>query len=382
MCDGDLEKMTTTYQAAGVDIHRGDEASRILYEAARRTWANRAGRFGNVITPFDDFTGLRVIDIGGLPAGTVLSLGFDGVGTKVEIGERAARHDTIAFDLLAMVCDDAVVRGGEPVVVGTVLDVNCLGKESESYLESIRQMAKGYVDAAAEAGVAVINGEVAELGVRVQGFGPFNYNWSAGVLWFARRERMFTGFEIEPGDALVGLRERGFRSNGLSLVRRILTQRFGENWHETSFQGTSLGESVLCPSRIYARPVTAMIGGIQDEPRARVHGVSHITGGGIPGKLGRALKPKQLGAHLDAPFPPGDVVLACQEWGEIPDEEAYRTWNMGQGMIIVTPEPDKVMALTEEYAVEGRVIGAVSGDPGITIRSQGYFKQNTELTFC
>lgn len=373
--------MTTTYQAAGVDIHLGDEASRILYEAARRTWANRAGRFGEVITPFDDFTGLRVLDIGGLPAGTVLSVGFDGVGTKVEIGERVARHDTIAFDLLAMVCDDAVVRGGEPVVVGTVLDVNCLGREGESYLAAIRQLAKGYVDAAAEAGVAVINGEVAELGVRVQGCGPFNYNWSAGVLWFARRERMFTGFEIEAGDALVGLREKGFRSNGLSLVRRILTQRFGEHWHETSLQGSSLGELVLSPSRIYTRPVTAMLGGIQAEPRAKVHGVAHITGGGIPGKLGRVLKPKRLGAHLDAPFAPGDVVLYCQEVGGVPDEEAYRTWNMGQGMIIVTPEPDKVVALAGEYAVEGQVVGTVTESPGITVCSQGNFKQNKELTF-
>jgi phosphoribosylformylglycinamidine cyclo-ligase len=373
--------MTTTYHAAGVDIHLGDEASRILYEAARQTWANRAGRFGEVITPFDDFTGLRVIDIGGLPAGTVLSMGFDGVGTKVEIGERIARHDTIAFDLLAMVCDDAVVRGGEPVVVGTVLDVNCLGREGESYLAAVRQLAKGYVEAAAEAGVAVINGEVAELGVRVQGFGPFTYNWSAGVLWFARRDRMFTGFEIQPGDALVGLREKGFRSNGLSLVRQIFCRQLGENWHESSFQGSSLGELVLWPSRIYTRPVAAMLGGIQDEPRATVHGVAHITGGGIPGKLGRVLKPRRLGAHLDAPFPPGDVVLYCQELGGVPDEEAYRTWNMGQGMIIVTPEPDKAIALAEEYGVEGRVIGAVTASPGITIRSQGNCKQNKELTF-
>lgn len=373
--------MTTTYQAAGVDIHRGDEASRILYEAARRTWANRAGRFGEVITPFDDFTGLRVIDIGGLPPGTVLSMGFDGVGTKVEIGERLGRHDTVAFDLFAMVCDDAVVRGGEPVVVGTVLDVNALGSTTESYLEYVRQLAKGYVEAAHEAGVAVINGEVAELGVRVHGFGRFNYNWSAGVLWFARRERMFTGFEVEPGDALVGLREQGFRSNGLSLVRRILAERFGEHWHHTSFRGTSLGEVVLRPSCIYCRAVIAMLGGIQDEPRAVVHGVSHITGGGIPGKLGRVLKPKRLGAHLDAPFPPADVMLGCQEWGQVPDEEAYRTWNMGQGMIIVTPEPDKVIALAGHYAVEARVIGAVTAEPGITIRSQGYFKQNKELVF-
>ncbi len=107
--------MSQHYKKAGVDIHQGDKASHILYQAARKTWKNRSRQLGEVITPFDDFTGLRVMAVGKLPAGTVLGVGFDGVGTKVEIGERIAHHNTIAFDLFAMVCDDAVVRGGVPV---------------------------------------------------------------------------------------------------------------------------------------------------------------------------------------------------------------------------------------------------------------------------
>ena len=109
--------MTISYKDSGVDIRLGDQVSQILYEAARQTWANRSGRLGEVITPFDDFTGIRMIDVGKLPAGTFLAMGFDGVGTKVEIAERLARHDTIAYDLFAMVCDDAVIRGGEPVLI-------------------------------------------------------------------------------------------------------------------------------------------------------------------------------------------------------------------------------------------------------------------------
>jgi len=342
---------------------------------------NRSGRFGEVITPFDDFTGIRMIDVGNLPQGTLLGLGFDGVGTKVEIGERGANHDTIAYDLFAMVCDDAVVRGGEPVLVGTVLDVNTLGGEDDSCLHFIKQLARGYVNAAREAGVAVINGEIAELGARVQGYGSFAYNWSAGVLWFAKRDRMFTGFEIEAGDTLVGLREEGFRSNGLSLVRRILTQNFGEHWHTRSWEGQNVGELVLRPSRIYARAIIAMMGGVDGEPQAKVHGVAHITGGGIPGKLGRILQPKKLGAHIDDPFPPGDIVLYCQELGKVPDEEAYKTWNMGQGMIVVTPEPDKVMDVAKNYHLEAKVIGRAVPTPGTSIRSQGTFKKDKVLEF-
>ncbi|MCD6353187.1 MAG: hypothetical protein J7M06_03135 [Proteobacteria bacterium] len=373
--------MTISYKKAGVDIQLGDEASQILYEAARQTWSNRSGRLGEVITPFDDFTGIRMIDVGNLPTGTFLAMGFDGVGTKVEIAERLAKHDTIAYDLLAMVCDDAVIRGGEPVLAGTVLDVNTLGKEDGSFLDFIRQLAKGYCDAAKEAQVAVINGEVAELGVRVSGSGPFNYNWGAGIVWFARQDRMFTGFEIEAGDKLVALQEKGFRSNGLSLVRQILSSHLGEDWHTQSWKGKNIGDFVLTPSRIYTRAVIDMTGGVEAEPRAKINGLAHITGGGVPGKLGRILKPRKLGASIEDPFSPEDIVLHCQQLGNVSDEEAYRTWNMGQGMVVVTPEPKEVIAIANEHNIEAKIIGRVTSAPGISIVSQGSFQKNKLLKF-
>ncbi|MCX8011623.1 MAG: AIR synthase-related protein [Desulfobacterota bacterium] len=369
------------YKKSGVDLRLGDQASQILYQAARITWKNRLHQLGEVITPFDDFTGLRVIELGKLPPGTVLGLGFDGVGTKIEITERLSCYSTIAYDLLAMVCDDAVVRGGEPVLVGTVLDVNSLGKNNESFLNFIKQLAKGYVRAAQEAGVAIINGEIAELGVRVSGYGPFNYNWSAGVIWFARKERMFTGKEINPGDVLVGLKEEGFRSNGLSLVRSIFRKNFGENWHTRALNGKNLGELVLKPSRIYSRAVVDMFGGVNRPPRVKIHGVAHITGGGIPGKLGRILKPQKLGARIDNPLPPGEVVAYCQKIGKISDYEAYQTRNMGQGMIVVTPDPEKVIEVARNYHISAKIIGEITPTPGITIKSQGVFQKGERLKF-
>lgn len=184
--------MMTTYADSGVNIELGDDASRVLYEAAKLTWENRKGKLGEVVELFEDFAGLRGVNVGGLPADAFMNLSFDGVGTKIEIAERRQRHDTVAFDLFAMVCDDAVVRGAEPVLVGSILDVRSLGEkipEGEvSYIDFVKQLAAGYIAAAKAAGVAVVNGEVAELGTRVQGYGPFNYNWGAGVLWFARKE--------------------------------------------------------------------------------------------------------------------------------------------------------------------------------------------------
>ena len=373
----------TTYADSGVNIELGDDASKVLYNAARLTWQNRKGRLGEVVELFEDFSGLRAINVGGLPKDTYMNLSFDGVGTKVELAERAAKHDTVAYDLFAMVCDDAVVRGAEPMLVGSILDVNTLGHKDKSYIDFVKQLAKGYINAAKEADVAIVNGEVAELGARVYGYGDFNYNWGAGVVWFANKSRLFTGHEIKTGDYLVALKEEGFRSNGISLVRKILTKTYSKNWQEFNFCGESLATHTLVPSKIYSKAVVDMFGGydLDRKPKAEVHGVAHITGGGIPGKLGRVLKPSGLGAIIDNPCEPCDLMMYCQEKGMVSDEEAYKTWNMGQGMIIITPKPDKVIGISEKHQIMSKVIGKVTSEKGIRIKSRGNYSADKFLYF-
>lgn len=364
----------TTYADAGVNVDLGDDVSKILYNAAKQTWQNRRGKLGEVIVPFDDFSGIRAIDVSNLPTGTLMNIGFDGVGTKIELAERVKDHRTIAHDLFAMVCDDAVVRGAEPVLIGSILDVNSLGTSDKPFIEKVRQLAEGYISAARAANVAIINGEVAELGSRVGGFGSFNYNWGAAVVWFAKRDRMFTGREIKKGDYLVGLREEGFRSNGLSLVRRVMKKVHGEDWHRIVYkdQGT-LGELILIPSRIYTGAVVDMFGGYEGEPKAEVHGVAHITGGGIPGKLGRVLKPSGLGAFIDKPFEPPEIMEYVQAYGGVSDREAYKTWNMRHGMIVISPDPDRIIEIAGQHRIDAKCIGRVTKNPRIRIKNQGAF---------
>jgi phosphoribosylformylglycinamidine cyclo-ligase len=371
----------TTYADSGVNIELGDDVSKILYNAAKQTWKNRKGKLGELIVPFDDFTGVRAIDVSNLPKGTLMNIGFDGVGTKMELAERLNDHSTIAYDLFAMVCDDAVVRGAEPVLIGSILDVNSLGKGKETYIEQVRQLAEGYIGAAKAANVAIVNGEVAELGNRVGGYGNFNYNWGAAVVWFAKKDRLFTGKEIKEDDYLIGLEEKGFRSNGLSLVRKIMQNTHGENWHKSAYQGQSLAKLALQPSQIYSGAVVEMFGGYNGKPKAEVHGVAHITGGGIPGKLGRVLKPSGYGARIDSPFEPSALMLYCQEKGNVSDEEAYKTWNMGQGMIVISPEPDKVMKIAYKHRIGSKVIGKVTSESEISIRNKGYRAQGDYLVF-
>lgn len=368
---------TGTYGKAGVDISLGDEASRLLYEAARQTFVNREGDIGEVIVPFDDFSGVRAIDVSNLPEGSFMCVGFDGVGTKVEIAQRVGDHSTIAFDLLAMVCDDAIVRGAEPVLVGSVLDVASL----RSNMPLLKQLAKGYVEAARAANVAVVNGELAELGDAIGGYGAFRYNWCASVVWFARKDLLFTGKEVKVGDSIVLLQEKGFRSNGLSLVRKTFKDEYGEEWHKQSFAGGSLGASVLLPSTIYSRAVVAMHGGFRKSGSCVVHGVVHVTGGGLPGKLARVLKPSGLGAVLKDLFEPCEAMLHAQQVGNISDVEAYRTWNMGQGLAVITPEPQKVVAEAARLGFAAKVAGSIRAQKGIVLTSRGAHNPDVELSF-
>jgi phosphoribosylformylglycinamidine cyclo-ligase len=370
-----------TYAQVGVDIDIEAAAAKILYEASKKTWKNRKDLLGEVVVPFDDFAGLRFVRIDKLPAGTVMFGGSDGVATKAELAERAGKFDTLAFDLMAMVCDDAVIRGGEPALLKSVLDVNTLGKDS-SRLPIIKQLAKGYVAAAKVAGVAIINGELAQLNDRMGDLKNFHLEWSADVTWFAHESRLITGYDVSPGDSIVALEEKGLRCNGISLVRKILKDRYVE-WENETLGKTKLIEQALLPSKIYSPVLLDITGGyrLAKKPRARLHAAAHISGGGIPEKLGRILRASGFGASLDNLFKPCDLMHHCQELGNVTDEEAYKTWNMGNGMLLITPDPQAVIATAQDNKVNAKVVGTIEKQPGIRIVSRGYHKPGVELLF-
>jgi phosphoribosylformylglycinamidine cyclo-ligase len=368
------------YAQAGVDVDIEAEASAIMYEASKQSFVNRKGKIGEIIAPFDDFSGIKMVDVSKLPEGSFFSVGFDTAGTKVEISQRVGKHDTIAFDLLAMVCDDALMRGGEPVLVGTNLDLRSLGTD-DRYLPIVRELAKGYVEAAKAGNVSIINGEIVQMGPMVQGYGEFPYHWGAACIWFGRKDKILKGDEIKVGDAVVVLKENGFRCNGLSLVRKIFAQEHGENWYETAHDRSTLGLVALTPSIIYSRFVVGLHGGFDTDGSVEIHGVAHITGGGVREKMKRMLRPSGLGARLSNLFDPPSVMSYCQKIGGVSDVDAYGTWNMGQGLAIVTPEPDKIVAVSAAAGIEAKIAGEITKEPGITIVSHGVESPGKELHF-
>ncbi len=398
--------MTERSEIQDVNIELGDDVSRMLYEASKQTHENRPGL---LVEFHESFSGARAMPVGMIPdpENTFMNLGFDGVGTKVEVAERMDDHSTVAFDLFAMVCDDAVVRGAEPVAVGSILDVRQLD-DTEHTSETVQQLALGYVAAAKAAGVVVVNGEVAELGSRIDGFRKIlplfkrvfasimgrdtyerdglRYNWGASVLWLAHKDRLLTGEQLRPGDALIGLDELGFRSNGITDVRKAMLGEYGPNWHDQTVQelgNTSLGELVMRPSTIYSKFVSSLTGGynIDVEPEAEISGVAHITGGGQPSKLGRMLEPSGLGAVIDEPIEPPKIMKHVQELRGFSDRKAYGKWHMGPGMVIATPDPEAVFEASANQGVSAQLIGHVDDKPGIRIKNMGAVGNEEWLEF-
>ncbi len=364
------------------DPKLGDDVSEMLYEAARQSYNNRPGA---VVEIHPTFSGKRGIHPDHQPRGCINALCPDGIGTKVYVAERMRDHSTMAFDLFAMAVDDAAAMGAESISITTILDVNRLGTKLSD--EAIRGIATGYVAAASLAKVVILNGETAALGERVGGYGSFNYNWCAVASAYVPFERVLGGEKVKVGDRLIGLAQKdGFRSNGITDVRTTLEREFGDNWHKQivgHLGSASLGRLVLEPSTIFTRFITSLTGGydLKREPIADISAIAHITGGGLPGKLARMLQVSGLGAEINNGQSPPDIMRFVQELSGFSDKEAYRSWHMGSGMVIATPESEKVLAEAKAQGIDAQVIGQVTDEPGIKIKNRGAVQDEEWVKF-
>jgi len=355
------EKEYTSYSESGGDVDLGDECSRLAYEASQRTFTNQKIE---VVAPErmeGGFSGpLRINS--SLEDGSFVK-NSDGVGSKALVAQRMKKFNTLGYDLIAMLADDTASTGALPVAGTNTLDL------ASSDPDLVDELMSGLVAACEVANVSMVGGEIAELPDQVKGYSrPFI--WNGDLLGLLGEGRRIDGSGIVPGHNIVGLRGNGIRSNGLTLARKICRSSFGPDWHEETFdERRSWGEVLLSPSRIYAPIMVALTGGFQDESRANITGIVHVTGGGMA-NLNRVL-PEETGAILTDLFPPQEEFIKLQELGPVAEEEAYRTWNMGQPVLLVTPEPEKVENLLEEFEVPSRVVGEVTNRPEIVCRGKG-----------
>ncbi len=334
-----------TYKESGVDVELGDKCSRLAYEAAKGTFAGRAGMMGQPVTDEGGFAGL--LDMGEF----YLVQNDDGVGTKIEVAEKMRKFDTLGYDLMAMVVDDAICMGAEVISVTNTLDSPGLDAEM------VEGLMKGLQAAALEQKIVVPGGELAELGDALNGA-----VWNATAVGIVAKNRVLNGTDIKVGDAIIGLKSEGIRSNGLSLIRKILNDAFGDNWVSEKYDDErTWGEVILTPSKIYHAAILNVIGRYGESKEHAIKGIVHNTGGGIRGNLPRLLKKHGFGAKLDSLIEPHDFMLKLMELGQVTSEEAYKAWNMGVGMMMVTgvEAADGVIASLAKEGVEAQVIGHV-----------------------
>jgi phosphoribosylformylglycinamidine cyclo-ligase len=349
------------YKEAGVDIEAGDNASKIAYSFAKSTFASRKGMMAEPVIDDGSFAGL--IDMGDF----YLVQGDDGVGTKMEIAEKIGKFDTMGQDLLAMVCDDAICLGTETISMTNTLDTNKVDAKI------IHDLMQGLAKACIEQKIVIPGGEIAEVGNSVNG-----NIWNATAVGILEKNKVITGENIKIGDKIIALKEEGFRSNGFSLVRYIIEQKFGKNgYSEQSPFGKSWGEILLQPSQIYSAELLNILGRFGEKRKIEVKGISHITGGGIGGNFNRILKKTNLGASFDNLFAPSEMVKEIQKMGEVSEKEAYKTWNMGNGMMLVVAPEDAEKTL-EMLTIDAEIVGEIIAEPKIILYSKGNNPQKIE----
>ena len=340
------ERPGITYRDAGVDIDAGDELVERIKPLVRRAQRPEVlagiGGFGALVE---------------LPAGyrhPVLVSGTDGVGTKLRLAIDTGRHDTIGIDLVAMCANDVVVQGAEPLFF---LDYYATGKLRLPVAEAVL---RGIVEGCVQAGAALVGGETAEMPGMYQGE---DYDLAGFCVGVVEKDAIIDGTRTAAGDAIIGLASSGPHSNGYSLIRKLLSVAGATP--ATMLDGRALFERLLAPTRIYVKPLLALLKALP------VNALAHITGGGLTDNVPRVL-PAGLEAVLERSRWHRDPVFDwLQRAGSIDQAEMYRTFNCGIGMVAVVPA-ERAAAAVELLSAQGetaRIIGAVrSGARGVYIR--------------
>ncbi|NJP68090.1 phosphoribosylformylglycinamidine cyclo-ligase [Streptomyces spiramenti] len=331
-----------SYAAAGVDIEAGDTAVELM-----KKWVATAQRPESV-GGLGGFAGL--FDASALKRyeRPLLASATDGVGTKVAVAQRMDVHDTIGRDLVAMVVDDLVVCGAEPLFM---TDYICVGKV---HPDRVAAIVKGIAEGCTLAGCALVGGETAEHPGLL---GPDEYDVAGAGTGVVEADRLLGAERVRAGDRVIAMAASGLHSNGYSLVRHVLFDRAG--WdvdREVAELGRTVGEELLEPTRIYSLDCLALT------RTTEVHAFSHITGGGLAANLARVV-PEGLHASLDrSTWTPSPIFGLVGELGHVARYELERTLNMGVGMVAVVPPHSVDAALTTlaDRGIDAWLLGEIT----------------------
>ncbi|MBR2617152.1 MAG: phosphoribosylformylglycinamidine cyclo-ligase [Clostridia bacterium] len=329
-----------SYAAAGVDITAGYKAVELMKQHIARTMTK------GVCSDVGGFGGLFELDLTGINRPVLVS-GTDGVGTKLKIAFLMDKHDTVGIDCVAMCVNDIICAGAKPLFF---LDYIACGKNVP---ERIADIVKGVAEGCVQAGAALIGGETAEM----PGFYPVDEydlaGYSTGVV---DKAKIIDNKTMEEGDVVIALASSGVHSNGFSLVRKVFdVENRDLKTPLEALGGKSLGEALLAPTRIYVKPVLALL------EKVTVKGISHITGGGFYENIPRSI-PDGLGAKINkASVKILPIFKLLQEEGGISERDMFNTFNMGVGMSIVVKkgQEDLALSILKDAGEDAYIIGEI-----------------------
>ena len=342
------ESFSESYKAAGVDVTAGYKAVELMKAHVARTMT--AGVMGGI----GGFGGAFELDLTGITKPVLVS-GTDGVGTKLKIAFMLDKHDTVGIDCVAMCVNDIICCGTKPLIF---LDYIALGKNIP---EKVADIVKGVADGCVETGCALVGGETAEM----PGFYPVDeYDLAGFSVGVVDKDKMINPENVQPGDVLIALPSSGVHSNGFSLVRKVFELEEKPRNIFREFNGSTLGETLLTPTRLYVKPMLKLIDAVQ------VKSIVHVTGGGFYENIPRALNARTKALIDRSKVRVLPVFEEIQKVGNISEHDMFNTFNMGVGMIAIVSEQDadKALATLKEAGEDAYVIGQVQeGQQGIEI---------------
>ena len=338
-----------SYASAGVDITAGYKAVELMKQHIARTITKGAA------SDIGGFGGLFELDLTGISRPVLVS-GTDGVGTKLKLAFIMDKHDTVGIDCVAMCVNDIICCGAKPLFF---LDYIACGKNVP---EKIASIVSGVAEGCVQSGASLIGGETAEM----PGFYPIDeYDLAGFSVGVVDREKVVDNSTVKEGDAIIALKSSGVHSNGFSLVRKVFDVENNDiKTPNEKLGGKSIGETLLTPTKIYVKPVLALL------EEVKVKAISHITGGGFYENIPRSI-PKGFGAKIkrsDVQVLPIFELIA--ETGNIPERDMFNTFNMGVGMSIVVnkEDADKALEILRANGEDAYILGeVVKSEEGVII---------------
>jgi len=336
----------TTYKDSGVDIKKGDLSSSNAGKICNKTIKSRSG-LPMCHGPFKASLKNNFSEVLGFGK-YFITHNSDGVGSKIKVAEITNKYDTLGYDLLAMVADDAICVGAETVYLSNIIDIDQVAPHITD------ELLGGLSKACCENKVIITGGEIAELPDIINGI-----SWNASSIGMVDKDKIITTENVKPDDVIIGLRSNGFRSNGYTLARYILEKEYGKRWYLAKFKDETWGDVLLRPSFVYSSIILDVIGRCEEDTKVPINGIAHITGGGLS-NLKRALN--GYGCHLVTPLYPHPFMYEIMSIGDVSYKEAYLTWNMGTGMMLILDPKyvEQFLDLIKYKSVYGNIIGKVT----------------------